>query len=63
LRYQAGGLEGKQLFINGFGLETAKHENLIQTSFSMSSGETVVVGTSSAPPSEEALVAILTALP
>jgi hypothetical protein len=63
LRYQAGGLEGKQLFINGFGLETAKDENLIQTSFSMNAGETVVVGTSSAPPSEEALVAILTALP
>lgn len=63
LRYQAGGLEGKQLFINGFGLETPKDENLIQTSFSMNAGETVVVGTSSAPPSEEALVAILTALP
>lgn len=63
LRYQAGGLEGKQLFINGIGLETAKDESLIQTSFSMNAGETVVVGTSSAPPSEEALVAILTALP
>ena len=63
MRFQAGGLEGKQLFINGFGLETSKDENLIQTSFSMNAGETVVVGTSSAPPSEEALVAILTALP
>lgn len=63
MRFQAGGLEGKKLFINALVLETAKDDNLIQTSFSMDSGETVVVGTSSAPPSEEALVAILTALP
>lgn len=63
MRFQAGGLEGKELFINGFILKNDKDENLLHTSFSMSSGETVVVGTSSAPPAEEALVAILTALP
>lgn len=63
MRFQAGGLEGKELFINGFVLKDAKDETLIHTSFSMTSGETVVVGTSSAPPAEEALVAILTALP
>jgi hypothetical protein len=63
VRFQAGGLEGKQLFLNSFILKEGKDENLISTSFSMNAGETVVVGTSAAPPSEEALVAILTALP
>lgn len=63
MRFQSGGVDGKQLFINAFELEGENEKELIQTSFSMNAGETVVVGTSSAPPSEEALVAILTALP
>ena len=63
LRFRAGGADGKKLFIDAFNLEDAKDNNLIQTAFAMDVGETVVVGTSSTPLSEEALVAILTALP
>lgn len=63
LRFRAGGEDGKKLFIDGFNLEDEKDNNLIQTTFVMDAGETVVVGTSSVPTLEEALVAILTALP
>ncbi|HWM93534.1 MAG TPA: hypothetical protein VN493_22420 [Thermoanaerobaculia bacterium] len=63
LRFRAGGADGKKLFIDGFHLEDAKDNNLIQTTFAMDVGETVVVGTSSTPLSQEALVAILTAVP
>lgn len=63
MRFQAGGADGKELFVNGFGLEEMNDRNLIQTSFSMDVGETVVVGTSSVGGGQDSLVAILTALP
>jgi hypothetical protein len=63
MRFQAGGADGKALFVNGFGLDEINGPQLIQTSFSMDVGETVVVGTSNAGGGQEALVAILTALP
>lgn len=64
MRFRAGGPDGKKLFIDGFGLDDDKDNDLIQTSFSMDVGETVVVGTSSVGGgSQEALVAILTAVP
>jgi hypothetical protein len=62
LRFRSGGLDGRKLAIDGFSLDDAKGD-IIQTSFAMDVGETVVVGTSSITGSEEALVAILTALP
>jgi hypothetical protein len=62
MRFRSGGADGKALFIDGFGLEE-NDRHLIQTSFSMNVGETVVVGTSNAGGGQEALVAILTALP
>jgi hypothetical protein len=63
MRFRAGGADGKELFIDGFGLNEPNDRNLIQTSFSMDVGETVVVGTSSAGSGQDSLVAILTALP
>jgi hypothetical protein len=63
MRFRAGGADGKSLFIDGFGLDEPNGHDLIQTSFSMNVGETVVVGTSSVGGGQEALVAILTALP
>lgn len=63
IRFRAGGPEGKQLFVEGFGLAEGKDRNLIQTTFAMDVGETVVVGTSSVSGSQEALVALLTAVP
>ena len=63
MRFRAGGADGKALFIDGFGLDEPNDRDLIQTSFSMDVGETVVVGTSSVGSAQEALVAILTALP
>lgn len=63
MRFRAGGADGKELFIDGFGLNEPNERNLIQTSFSMDVGETVVVGTSSAGSGQDSLVAILTALP
>jgi hypothetical protein len=63
MRFRAGGADGKELFIDSFGLDESNDRDLIQTSFSMDVGETVVVGTSSAGGGQEALVAILTALP
>lgn len=63
MRFRAGGADGKELFIDGFGLDEINDRDLIQTSFSMDVGETVVVGTSSVGAGQEALVAILTALP
>jgi hypothetical protein len=63
MRFRAGGADGKELFIDGFGLDEPNDRDLIQTSFSMDVGETVVVGTSSVGSGQEALVAILTALP
>lgn len=63
LRFRAGGLDGKKLAIDGFGLDDQNDKDLIQTSFAMDVGETVVVGTSTVSGSEEALVAILTAVP
>lgn len=62
LRFWSGGPDGKKLTIDGFSLDDEKGD-LIQTSFAMDVGETVVVGTSSVGGSEEALVAILTAVP
>lgn len=63
MRFRAGGADGKELFIDGFGLDEPNDRDLIQTSFSMDVGETVVVGTSSVGSAQEALVVILTALP
>lgn len=63
MRFRAGGADGKSLFIDGFDLDEMNDRDLIQTSFSMNVGETVVVGTSNAGGGQEALVAILTALP
>jgi hypothetical protein len=63
IRFRTGGADGKALFIDGFGLDEPNDHDLIQTSFSMNVGETVVVGTSSVGGGQEALVAILTALP
>lgn len=63
MRFRAGGADGKELFIDGFELDEPNDRDLIQTSFSMDVGETVVVGTSSVGSGQEALVAILTALP
>jgi hypothetical protein len=63
LRFRSGGTDGRKLAIDGFGLDDQGDRDLIQTSFAMDVGETVVVGTSSVGGSEEALVAILTALP
>jgi hypothetical protein len=62
LRFWSGGPDGKKLTIDGFSLDDDKGD-IIQTSFAMDIGETVVVGTSSITGSEEALVAILTAVP
>jgi hypothetical protein len=62
MRFRSGGTDGGKLVIDGFSLDGEKGD-LIQTSFAMDVGETVVVGTSSVGGSEEALVAILTALP
>lgn len=62
LRFWSGGTDGKKLTIDGFSLDDDKGD-LIQTSFAMDVGETVVVGTSSVSGSEEALVALLTAVP
>jgi hypothetical protein len=63
LRFRSGGSDGKKLAIDGFNLDDQGDRDLIQTSFAMDVGETVVVGTSSVGGSEEALVAILTAMP
>lgn len=74
LRFRSGGTDGKQLLIDGFGLKAPGDllqtglkapgdHTLIQTTFAMSAGETVVVGTSSVSGSQEALVALLTAVP
>jgi hypothetical protein len=63
MRFRSGGTDGRKLVIDGFGLDDEKDRDLIQTSFAMDVGETVVVGTSSVGGSEEALVAILTAMP
>lgn len=63
MRFRSGGADGKALFIDGFGLDDPSDRDLIQTSFSMDVGETVVVGTSSVGSGQDALVAILTALP
>ena len=63
MRFRTAGPDGKKLFIDGFGIDDEKNNDLIQTSFAMDVGETVVVGTSSVGGSEEALVAILTAVP
>lgn len=63
IRFRTGGPEGKQLFVEGFGLAEGKNGNLIHTTFAMDVGETVVVGTSSVKGSQEALVALLTAVP
>ncbi|HEX3126180.1 MAG TPA: hypothetical protein VH394_02525 [Thermoanaerobaculia bacterium] len=63
LRFRAGGVDGKKLVLDGFGLDDQADHDLIQTSFAMDVGETVVVGTSTVSGSEEALVAILTAVP
>jgi hypothetical protein len=63
LRFQAGGADGKKLFVNTFNLNDEKSGRLIQTSFSLDIGESIVVGTSSVGGSEEALVAIFTAVP
>lgn len=63
MRFRAGGADGKALFIDGFGLDEPNDRDLIQTSFSMDVGETVVVGTSSVGSGQDSLVAILTALP
>ncbi len=63
LRFRAGGVDGKKLVLDGFGLDDQGDRDLIQTSFAMDVGETVVVGTSTVSGSEEALVAILTAVP
>lgn len=62
LRFRSGGSDGRKLTIDGFSLDDDKGD-IIQTSFAMDVGETVVVGTSSITGSEEALVAILTAVP
>lgn len=63
LRFRSGGPAGKQLLIESFGLDDPSDRDLIATTFSMSVGETVVVGTSSVSGSQEALVALLTAVP
>ena len=63
MRFRSGGTDGKALFIDGFGLKEMNDRTLIQTSFSMNVGETVVVGTSSVGAEQDSLVAILTALP
>lgn len=63
IRFRTGGPDGKQLLIEGFGLDEINDRNLIQTTFSMDVGETVVVGTSAVSGSQEALVALLTAVP
>ena len=63
MRFRPGGADGKELFIDGFGLDEPNGRDLIQTSFSMNVGETVVVGTSSVGAEQDSLVAILTALP
>jgi hypothetical protein len=63
MRFRPGGADGKELFIDGFGLDEPNGHDLIQTSFSMNVGETVVVGTSSVGAEQDSLVAILTALP
>lgn len=63
LRFRATGA-GEKLFLDHFELkEPRTQEELIQTSFAMNVGETVVVGTSSATGSTDALVALLTAMP
>ncbi len=62
LRFRAGGLDGRKLAIDSFNLEAGARD-LIQTSFAMDVGETVVVGTSSVGGSDEALVVLLTAMP
>jgi hypothetical protein len=62
LRFRAGGVDGRKLALDGFSLDDDKGD-IIQTSFAMDVGETVVVGTSSVVGSTEALVAILTAVP
>lgn len=63
LRFRTAGVEGKKLIIDTFGLEDRKDNNLIQTSFSMDVGETVVVGTSSVYATEESLVVLMSAMP
>ena len=62
MRFRSGGTDGEKLVIDDFTLNDEKG-SLIQTSFAMDVGETVVVGTSSVGGSEEALVALLTAMP
>jgi hypothetical protein len=62
MRFRSGGTDGEKLIIDDFSLNDEKG-SLIQTSFAMDVGETVVVGTSSVGGSEEALVALLTAMP
>lgn len=63
LRFESGGADGKKLYVNTFSLTDEKSGRLIQTAFSMDVGESIVVGTSSVSGSDEALVAILTAVP
>jgi hypothetical protein len=63
LRFRSAGADGKKLLIDGFGLHEDNGRDLIQTSFAMDVGESVVVGTSAVGGSDEALVAILTAVP
>jgi hypothetical protein len=65
LRYRAGGEEGKRLFVDVFGLreDGIPPRDLISTTFTLDSGETVVVGTSKVGSNQDALVILLTALP
>lgn len=63
LRFRTAGEGGKKLIIDTFGLNDRKDNNLIQTSFSMDVGETVVVGTSSVYATEESLVVLMSAMP
>jgi hypothetical protein len=74
LRFQSGGADGKDLYVDLFDLREVPDflepgspartpHQLISTSFSMKQGETIVVGTSKSTDGDEALVVLLTAAP
>jgi hypothetical protein len=68
MRFQPGGEDGKDLFVDHFELREVHDtpmppsRNLISTSFSMKQGETIVVGTAKSIDGDEALVVLLTAV-
>ncbi len=62
LRIQGEPGEGQGLFVDHFRLGD-RHDSLLDTSFRLDRGETVVVGTSKLNGSDDALIVLLTALP